>query len=505
MYIDNMSPIQTSFRTMPPPKTSAHGTIPTPESNTSHSTRRPASRTHQLHSRSIPKTCCMHVHQQQSQTYKTGELPALREVKHPHRDRTSVSRSPSTEQEVLSQFSGYSEEIEHFTRDLCTTQLKSCLQWTKHAPKKQEVNTCTNCEHSYRHMDDHLTQITERMQRQHLQNKTSNFSHAEFPPGMENTPAFLGKQFLQGKETITCPDMENMPALLWNQSIEGNEKNVDTCTFIPGSTAPSRHAMLSTPTHPRKVPQNFQQLEKESSNTLALPGFNHNAEATTHVETSRNVHSSGALSTSLKTDTNMNANMDTNHTAHRYRHTRKEVHLLSEPSELRPLKAMAHRHTKKEAHLLSGPSEPQPTEDSETQKFDSAHIWVAVTDPRQEYSRFTETNKAKFQNPFIYNDDRNFVRHNSVSKISPNLVFMTTPNTSSVSNSVLFRKKGRKRERCRNSSERVNSALSKICVRYNIIHLEQVPLERCLSVLVFLQRTAISFVVCVVCIWQIKR
>ena len=38
-YTGNMSPIQTSFRTMPPPKTSAHGTIPTPESNTTHSTR----------------------------------------------------------------------------------------------------------------------------------------------------------------------------------------------------------------------------------------------------------------------------------------------------------------------------------------------------------------------------------------------------------------------------------------------------------------------------------
>ena len=151
---------------------------------------------------------------------------------------------------------------------------------------------------------------------------------------MENTPAFLGKQFLQGKETITCPDMENMPALLWNQSIQGNEKNVDTCTFIPGSTTPSRHAMLSIPTHSRKVPQNFQQLDKESSNIVALPGFNHNAETTTHIETSRNVHSNGTLSTSLRMDTNMHANMDTNHTAHRYRHTGKEVHLLSEPSRL---------------------------------------------------------------------------------------------------------------------------------------------------------------------------
>ena len=108
---------------------------------------------------------------------------------------------------------------------------------------------------------------------------------------------------------------------------------------------------------------------------------------------------------------------------------------------------MAHRHTRKEAHLLSGPSELQPTEDSETQKFDSAHIQHS----RQEYSRSTEINKAKFQNPFIYNDERNFFRHNSVSKISPNLVFMTTQNTASVSNSVFCRKKGRKRGRCRDS------------------------------------------------------
>ena len=286
-------------------------------------------------------------------------------------------------------------------------------------------------------MDDHLTQTTGKI-------------HAEFPPGMENTQSFLGKQFLQGKEKITRSDMKNMPALLWNQSIQSNEKNVDTCTFIPGNTTPSRHSMLSIPTHLRRVPQNFQQLEKESSNMVALPGFNHNAETTTHIDTSRNVHSNGTLSTSLKTDTNMNANMDTNHIAHRYRHTKKEVHLLSEPSELRPLNAMAHRHTRKElqprkeAHLLSGSSELQPTEDSETQKFDSAH----VQQPRQEYSRSTETNKAKFQIPFIYNDGRNFVRHNSVNEISPNLVYMT--NTFFVSNSVFFRKKGRKHGKCRN-------------------------------------------------------
>ena len=38
IYMDIMSQIQTSFRTIPPPKTSAHGTIPAPKFNTSHST-----------------------------------------------------------------------------------------------------------------------------------------------------------------------------------------------------------------------------------------------------------------------------------------------------------------------------------------------------------------------------------------------------------------------------------------------------------------------------------
>ena len=235
-HTGSMSPIQTSFRTMPPPKPSAYGTIPTPELNTAYSTRRPASRIHQPHSHS-ELACCMHVHRQQSKTYRMEEPPALEEVKHPHRDRTSVSRSPSTEQEVLSQFSGFPEEIELFTRDPYTTHLRSCIQSTIYAPKIHEVNTCIDCEHSHGHMNDHQDQ---------------------------NTPDSLGKQFLQGKEKITCTDMENTP-------------NMDTNTY---------------------------------------------------------------------------ANMDTNHTAHRDRDARKEAHLLSGPSELRPFK-----DARKEAHLLSGPSE----------------------------------------------------------------------------------------------------------------------------------------------------
>ena len=180
-YIDNMSQNPTPCRTMPTPKTSACGTIPPPEVNTkvntSNSTIRPTSGTHQNYSHSRPPTCCMHVHQQPSQTCRPGEPLSLREVKHPHKGMTSMNRSPSTEQQVLSQFSGYSEETGHFTRDLCKPHLKSGFQLTKHAPKKQEVHTCTNCEHSYRMehaehfsapmemcMDDNLTHTTERIQ-----------------------------------------------------------------------------------------------------------------------------------------------------------------------------------------------------------------------------------------------------------------------------------------------------------------------------------------------------
>ena len=44
----------------------------------------------------------------------------------------------------------------------------------------------------------------------------------------------------------------------------------------------------------------------------------------------------------------------------------------------------------------------------------------------------TENEKAKFQNPFTYNDQRNFVEHNPVKKISDDLVY-PTKDTSSTS------------------------------------------------------------------------
>ena len=48
----------------------------------------------------------------------------------------------------------------------------------------------------------------------------------------------------------------------------------------------------------------------------------------------------------------------------------------------------------------------------------------------------TENEKAKFQNPFTYSDDRNFVECNPVKKISDDLVHPTKSHTSSVSDSI---------------------------------------------------------------------
>ena len=107
-------------------------------------------------------------------------------------------------------------------------------------------------------MDDHLTLTTEKTQRQHFQDETSEqicsthspqkktvHSHAEFPPGMENTPNFPWKQFLQGKE-----------------------KFMDTGTFTLGTITLinflNRYSTLSALTHqamdykPGRVHHNFQ-------------------------------------------------------------------------------------------------------------------------------------------------------------------------------------------------------------------------------------------------------
>ena len=231
------------------------------------------SETHHDSSHSGPPICCMHVHQPQSQACKPGELPALRKVKIPHNDKTSMNRSPLAKKEISSQFSGCFEGIGCFPGDPCKFHLQPDHQMARHASKKQgipeEVNEHADWVHSntfvekalerepyYTHstgetttefpgrveharhfpthmemcMDDHFTQTTEGTQQQYLQ----DIRHAEFPPGMENAPVFPGNQFLQGKE-----------------------KNMDTGTFTIGNIILNRHPALSALTHPGRVQQNF--------------------------------------------------------------------------------------------------------------------------------------------------------------------------------------------------------------------------------------------------------
>ena len=61
---------------------------------------------------------------------------------------------------------------------------------------------------------------------------------------------------------------------------------------------------------------------------------------------------------------------------------------------------------------------------------------IRCTDIRQtrhNYSQSTESEKAKFQTPFTSNEARNYVEHNSVEKISQDLVHLTKSDTASTS------------------------------------------------------------------------
>ena len=64
-------------------------------------------------------------------------------------------------------------------------------------------------------------------------------------------------------------------------------------------------------------------------------------------------------------------------------------------------------------------------------KIRCTNVWQ----PRHDYSQLTENQKAKFQTPYIYNEERNSVECNSVNKIPSDLVSQTKSHTS-VSDSI---------------------------------------------------------------------
>ena len=70
-------------------------------------------------------------------------------------------------------------------------------------------------------------------------------------------------------------------------------------------------------------------------------------------------------------------------------------------------------------------------------KIRCTDIWQ----PRHDYSQLTENQKAKFQTPYIFNEERNSVEHNSVSKIPSDLVNQTKSVTASVSDSIFLERR----------------------------------------------------------------
>ena len=107
---------------------------------TTPSTRQPTSVIPQDMSHNGLPQCCMHVHQPTSQVCKPGELLALRKVKHPHNDKTSVSRFPLTKQDILSQYSGCFEGIGHFQGDPYRFHPKPDHKPARHTPRKVPVH-----------------------------------------------------------------------------------------------------------------------------------------------------------------------------------------------------------------------------------------------------------------------------------------------------------------------------------------------------------------------------
>ena len=53
----------------------------------------------------------------------------------------------------------------------------------------------------------------------------------------------------------------------------------------------------------------------------------------------------------------------------------------------------------------------------------------------------TENQKVKFHSPYISNEERNLVQHNSVNKVPSDLVTQTKSSTASVSDSVFSERK----------------------------------------------------------------
>ena len=144
--------------------------------------------------------------------------------------------------------------------------------------------------------------------------------------------------------------------------------------------------------------------------------------------------------------------------------THKEFYILSRPSKLQPVADYITQYTHREKDL---PQLPSTLEAQDTHRepatavsqtlIASCKLWVDqhrtviiprvyrrtrtmlkirctnIRQTRHNYSQLTESEKAKFQTPSTSNEARNYVEHNSVEKISQDLVHPTKSDTASAS------------------------------------------------------------------------
>ena len=129
--VQNTAELATSFRTTTP-STAMTGDTTTKQVNQVHA--------HPDTSCKAPLRHCIHVHQPAVQVCKPGESLALRKVKHPHNERTSVNRLPLTKQDILSQYSSCFEGIRHFPGDPYKFHLKPEHKPERHALRKVPIH-----------------------------------------------------------------------------------------------------------------------------------------------------------------------------------------------------------------------------------------------------------------------------------------------------------------------------------------------------------------------------
>ena len=131
--IENMVQLVTSFRTTTP-STAMTRTMTTTTNEVDPVYVHPDT------SCKAPLGHCAHVHKSTVQVCKPGELLALRKVKHPHNERTSVIRFPLTKQDILSQYSRCFEGIGCFLRGPIQISPQTRTQPAQHAPRKVPIH-----------------------------------------------------------------------------------------------------------------------------------------------------------------------------------------------------------------------------------------------------------------------------------------------------------------------------------------------------------------------------